>query len=98
MFIVKILKRLLPRFSQPLFEFVPLKLVVVLQVDADGKSVSFESYNQSNACLYHLQQVRLPDIKFDCAEFFSAFHNEPMYRLYNALSVNSNKDWLSSAT
>ena len=37
MFIVKILKRLLPRFSQLDFKVVPLNLAVVLQVDADGK-------------------------------------------------------------
>ncbi len=62
MFIVKILKHLLPRFSQGLHRVVPLIPDLVLQVDADGKSVSGESYNQSNACLYRLQQVPLPDI------------------------------------
>ena len=95
MFIVKILKRLLPRFSQLCFKVVPLNLAVILQVDADGKSVSGESYNQSNACFYLLQQVPLPDLKFACVEFFSAFHNELMSLLYNSLQeiFNSQSGW-----
>ena len=81
----QILKHLLPRFFQPCFKVVPLILVAILQVDADGKSVSYESYNQLNACFYRLQQVRLPDIKFNCVEFFSAFHNGLICILYNSL-------------
>ena len=85
MFSAKFLKHLLPRYSQGYFLVVPLIQDLVLQVDVDGKSISFESYNQSNACFYRLQQVRFLDIKFDCAEFFGVSHDRLITILYNKL-------------
>ena len=90
MFPAQILKRLLARCSQGYCLVVPLTQDLVLQVDADGKSVSFESYNLFDACFYHLQQVRLPDIKSKSAEFFGAFHNGLIVRLYNGLQEKCN--------
>ena len=85
MFQAQIRKRLIPRFSQRYFGVVPLIPAVVLQVDADGKSVSFESYNQSDACFYLLQQVQLLDIKSACVEFFGVSHDRLIVRVYNSL-------------
>ena len=104
MFQAQITKHSLPRFSQPCFKVVPLILAAILQVDADDKSVSFESYNQLNACFYRLQQVQLLDIKFNWVEFFGAFHNGLIAILYNSLQekFNSRSGWqrqpLKSAT
>lgn len=84
-FIVNNLARLVRGVS----DFVQAVFIVsqnlVLQVDADGKSVSFESYNQSDACFYLLQQVQLLDIKSACVEFFGVSHDRLIARLYNSL-------------
>ena len=81
----KFLKRPIARCSQPYLKVVPLILAAILQVDADGKSVSCESYNQSDTVLYRLRTVRSPDINSDCVEFFGAFHNGLIRILYNSL-------------
>ncbi len=86
MFPAKFLKRPMPRYSQGLFLVVPLIQDLILQVDADGKSVLFQEATINQTLVFTFcNKFGCPILSLIVRNSSAYFTTGFMYRLYSRL-------------